>query len=438
MKLQELSAALQNGGFDRIFRYLYEEDGEELIKERLRYLRAAERFSGYYGKRREVELFSAPGRTEIGGNHTDHQHGCVLAASVNMDAIAVASKNEDGKIRIKSEGFSEDVIDLSDLSIKENEKNGSVSLIRGIAAWFQSKGGKIGGFDAYTTSNVLSGSGLSSSAAFEVLVGTILNGLYNGQRFSPVEIAQAGQYAENTYFGKPSGLLDQASSSVGGFVAFDFADPQKPLVEKVTFDFSNSGYTLCVVDTHASHANLTPDYAAIPKEMKAAAAFFGKDFLRDVPEEMFYQNLREVRKSAGDRAVLRAMHFFAENRRAQEETKCLKTKDLDQFFQLLIDSGRSSFMYLQNVYSPAHPEQQAVSLTLGLCERLLSKTGGSWRIQGGGFAGTVQAFVPNESLELFRKEIDAFLGEGSCHVLKIRPVGGVFLTQENGKEICDG
>lgn len=438
MKLQELSVALQNGEFDRIFRYLYEEDGEELIKERQRYLRAAERFSGYYGKRREVELFSAPGRTEIGGNHTDHQHGCVLSASVNMDAIAVASKTEDGKIRIKSEGFPEDVIDLSDLSIKEDEKNHSASLIRGIAVWFQQKGGKTGGFDAYTTSNVLSGSGLSSSAAFEVLVGTIFNGLYNQQKFSPVEIAQAGQYAENTYFGKPSGLLDQASSSVGGFVAFDFADPQKPLVEKVTFDFSNSGYTLCVVDTHASHANLTPDYAAIPREMKAAATFFGKDFLRDVPEETFYQNLREVRKSAGDRATLRAMHFFAENRRAQEETKCLKEKDLDKFFELLIDSGRSSFMYLQNVYSPAHPEQQAVSLTLCLCERLLSKTGGSWRIQGGGFAGTVQAFVPNESLEFFRKQIDAFLGEGSCRVLKIRPVGGISLTQENGKEICNG
>ncbi len=375
-----------------------------------------------------MELFSAPGRTEIGGNHTDHQHGRVLSASVNMDAIAVASKTENGKIRIKSEGFSEDEIDLSDLSIKEDEKNRSTSLIRGIAAWFQHKGGKIGGFDAYTTSNVLSGSGLSSSAAFEVLVGTVINALFCDGKESAMKIAQIGQYAENVYFGKPSGLMDQAASSIGGFVSMDFENQDAPKAQQVNFDLNSCGYVLCIMDTHAGHENLTPDYAAIPEEMHQVAAYFGKRVLREVPEVAFYSKIPELRKKVGDRPILRAMHFYADDKRAQEEAFALRHGNFEKFKELVRDSGHSSFMFLQNIYSAEHFDEQAVSIALGLIEHFASelpKDALAWRVHGGGFAGTVQAFVPQKYAADFVKSMDGWLGEGSCHLLRIRPVGGI-------------
>ena len=302
--------------------------------------------------------------------------------------------------------------------------NTSRALIRGICARYQQLGYTVGGFDAYTTSNVLTGSGLSSSAAFEVLVGTIVNELFCGGKESALSIAQIGQYAENVYFGKPCGLMDQAASSVGGFVQIDFQDKDHPEAQKVDFDFTKCGYALCIIDTKGSHSDLTPDYAAVPAEMKEVAAFFGKEVLREVDEEEFYANIAALRQKMGDRCVLRAMHFFAENARVLEEAAALKANDFDAFKKLVIESGYSSYMYLQNVFSASHPQQQGVSIVLALAQRLLEKRGGAYRVHGGGFAGTVQTFVPVDYLPEFVKAMEAVTGEGSCHNLRIRPVGG--------------
>ena len=384
-------------------------------------------FADTFGECGQMAVFSAPGRTEIGGNHTDHQHGKVLAGSVNLDVIAAVAPSGDNIIRIQSEGFPMDTVDLSDLSVHEEEKNTSAAIIRGIAAWFTQRGCPVEGFNAYTTSNVLKGSGLSSSAAFEVLVGTIINHLFYNQQCTPIQIAQIGQYAENVYFGKPSGLLDQMASSVGNMVTVDFADNANPIVERVDFDFAHSGHALCIVDSGADHADLTDEYAAVTKELKEICAHFGKSVLREVPEEEFYAALPVLRGKAGDRAVLRAIHIYEDNRRVEGQVKALRSGDFDGFLKLVTASGLSSWRMLQNVVPAGYTHHQEVAVALTICEKLLGGRG-ACRVHGGGFAGTIQAFVPMDLLDGFKKEMERLLGEGSCHVLSIRPVGGVRLV----------
>ena len=423
MKTQEMRSRITSGGLDRAFDYLY---SEKAPLQRERYEAAVGEFEKLFGAGREVGLFSAPGRTEVGGNHTDHQQGRVLAAGVNLDVIAVAGRNDDNVIRIQSAGFPMDTIDLSDVSVRECEKNTAASLIRGVAAKFAALGYRIGGFDAYTTSSVLKGSGLSSSAAFETIVGTMLNCLYAGGAATPVQIAQIGQYAENAYFGKPSGLMDQMGCSVGGFITIDFQNPEKPIVEKVDFDFAHSGYKLCVVDTGGNHADLTGDYAAAPVEMRAVAEALGGKGLRDVAPETFYAALPALRGKCTDRALLRAFHFYADNDRVPRQVAALRAGDFEEFKRLVIESGRSSFMYLQNVYTCKNPDEQGLSLALAMSEHLLAGRG-AWRVHGGGFAGTIQAFVPEDLLDGYKAAMEAVFGANHCHVLSIRPVGGVDL-----------
>ena len=366
----------------------------------------------------KVYHFSAPGRTEIGGNHTDHQHGCVIAAAVDMETTAEVTLNGTNVIRVDSEGYRPVEIDLSDLKIREEEKNTTAALIRGVAAAFAQRGYKLSGFDAKVKSTVLPGSGLSSSAAFEVLIGRILNGLFADNAVSAIEIAQIGQYAENVYYGKPSGLMDQMASSVGGLVFIDFHDPKTPIVEKVDYDFAHSGYTLCTIDSGADHADLTDEYAAMPIEMKKIAHFFGKEVLREVDEQEFYAKIAEIRKETGDRAVLRGIHFFNENRRVQMQVRALHNDNFDAFLNYVNESGRASWMLLQNVIPCGYAEHQDMAITLALCTKLLQGRG-AVRIHGGGFAGTALAFVPNDSFEQFKAGVEAVLGEGHCHLLQI-------------------
>ena len=362
--------------------------------------------------------FSAPGRTEIGGNHTDHQHGCVLAAAVDMEATAQVTLNGSNVIRIDSEGYKPVEIDIGDLGVRESEKNTTAALIRGVAAAFAQRGYRLRGFDAKVKSTVLPGSGLSSSAAFEVLIGRILNGLFADGKVSAIEIAQIGQYAENVYYGKPSGLMDQMASSVGGLVFIDFADPKNPAVEKVDYDFAHSGYTLCTIDSGADHADLTDEYAAMPVEMKTVAAFFGKEVLRQVDEAAFYAKIADVRKAAGDRAVLRAIHFFNENRRAQQQVQALKEGNFDAFLHYVNESGMASWTLLQNVTPAGYIRKQDMAFTIALCQQLLAQKG-AVRVHGGGFAGTALAFVPNDKFEGFKIAVENVLGEGHCHKLTI-------------------
>ena len=362
--------------------------------------------------------FSAPGRTEIGGNHTDHQHGCVIAAAVDMETTAEVTLNGTNVIRVDSEGYKPVEIDLNDLTIKEAEKNTTAALIRGVATAFVERGYQLAGFDAKVRSTVLPGSGLSSSAAFEVLIGRILNGLFAGNAVSAIEIAQIGQYAENVYYGKPSGLMDQMASSVGGLVFIDFADPKNPVVEKVDYDFAHSGYTLCTIDAGADHADLTDEYAAIPAEMKQVAHFFGKEVLREVEEAEFYAKIAEVRKETGDRAVLRAIHFFNENKRVQLQVRALKNDNFGVFLHYVNESGLASWTLLQNVIPAGYIGKQDMAFTIALCQQLLAGEG-AIRIHGGGFAGTALAFVPNDKFESFKTAIEAVIGEGHCHKLTI-------------------
>ncbi len=418
-----LKSELSSGKYQETFKKLYPNSSNAAE----RYCYVVDKFVEKYGDSDGLRLFSAPGRTEVGGNHTDHQHGCVLAAGVDLDVIAVARKNDDGIIRIQSEGFAEDVIDLKILTPQVEETEHAPALVRGIAARFNELGYKIGGFDAYTTSNVLKGSGLSSSAAFEVLVCTLLNSLYNDEKMDSVEKAIVSQYAENVFFGKPCGLMDQMACSYGGFVGIDFNDPQKPIIEKVNFDFSAVNHSLCIVDTGGCHADLTPDYAAVPAEMKSVAKVLGKEVLRDVDEAEFYSNIPELREKTNDRAVLRAIHFFNDNRRAVTLKNLLKENDFEGFKKIIIESGRSSLQSLQNVYSSANPSEQGLTLALALTEKILNGKG-AFRVHGGGFAGTIQAFVPNEILSTYKTEIEKVFGEGKCYVLSIRPVGGVEVT----------
>ncbi len=390
-----------------------------------RYQAALRKYEELYGAG-EVEIYSAPGRSEVGGNHTDHQHGEVLAASINLDAIAVVGKTEGTTVQLLSEGYPRIVADLSDLGKKDEEEGTSAGLIRGVAHGLLKNGHKIGGFRAYVTSDVLNGAGMSSSAAFEVLVGTVFSGLYNGMAISPVEIAQAAQYAENVYFGKPSGLMDQMACSVGGLIHIDFADQDDPIVEQVGVDFGAYGHSLCITDTKGSHADLTDDYAQIPREMKKVAEFFGKGFLREVDGQEFFRRIAEVRETCGDRATLRALHFFEEDKRVGREADALSRGDFAGFLQAVKESGDSSFKYLQNIYTNRDVQNQSVSIGLAVSDSILPGHGVS-RVHGGGFAGTIQAFVEDGFVGEYRKAMDGVYGEGSCHVLKVRPFGGILV-----------
>lgn len=384
-------------------------------------------FADTFGKEAE-RFFSAPGRTEIGGNHTDHQHGCVLAAAVDLDIFGAAAKNDSRIIRIFSEGYGMEEISLDDLEVKKEEINTTASLIRGVASKITQMGYTLGGLDMYTVSNVLKGSGISSSAAYEVLVGTVINALYCENKLTPVEIAQIGQYAENVYFGKMSGLMDQTASSVGGVVAIDFRDNANPIVRKLDFDFTKAGYALCIIDSGADHADLSDEYSAIPMEMRQVAAHFGKEVLREVALADFLTDMAAVREKAGDRATLRAYHFLRDNQRAIDEAAALEAGDFDKFLSLVKESGYSSFMYLQNVYVSGSVEHQEVAYALAACEAALAGKG-AYRVHGGGFAGTIQAFVPQEMLAGFVEQMEKTVGKGRCHVLSIRPAGGTELMK---------
>ena len=369
-------------------------------------------------------VFSAPGRTEIGGNHTDHQHGCVLAAAVDLETVATVWVDDSSLIQIDSEGYPVITVDLNELDVREDEKNTTASLIRGIASAFVQRGAKLSGFRAKVKSTVLPGSGLSSSAAFEVLIGTILNELFFEKKLSAIEIAQIGQYAENVYFGKPCGLMDQMASSVGGMVYIDFEDPEKPKVQKLEADLETFGYGLCIIDTGADHADLTDEYAAIPGELAQLCQFFGKKYLREIPKAEFVQKIPELRGKVTDRAILRAFHIYQENDRVRQQVEALRWDDIDAFLDLVKESGRSSWMYLQNITPAGAVQHQEVAVALALCETYL-KGQGAYRVHGGGFAGTVQAFVPLDMLDSFKASIEAVLGENSCHVLNIRQEGGI-------------
>ncbi|WP_316630179.1 galactokinase family protein [uncultured Ruminococcus sp.] len=424
MKAKELINQLNNSGLKEELSVLYGADASVLYTQRHRYSKAIERFTEIFPEREDVHLFSAPGRSEIGGNHTDHQRGCALGAAINLDVVAVVAFHDEGVIRLYSEGYGMTEIDLSDLDIHENEKGKSIGIVRGIAARFAQMGVKIGGFDAYSVSDVLSGSGLSSSAAFETLIGTIIDVQYNDGKAGEIEIAKIGQYAENVYFGKGSGLLDQMVCSVGGFVFLDFRDAEQPVVEKHSFDFAKAGYNLCITDTKGSHSDLTDDYVAVPSEMKQVAAQFGKEVLREVDEKEFFQAIPALRGKCSDRAILRAMHFFGENNRAIAEADALDRGDPERFFTLYHQSADSSANLLQNLYATKKPLEQGIPLAIAVSKSVLGNDA-SVRVHGGGFAGTIQAFVPLDQTEAYREKMDALFGAGSCYVLRIRPVGGV-------------
>ena len=385
-------------------------------------------FAAAFGGTAE-RYFSAPGRTEVSGNHTDHQRGRVLAGAVNLDTVAAVRANGTDVIRVQSKGYPLCQVRLDALEPVATEINSTPALIRGVAARFAQLGCKVGGFDAYCESTVLPGSGLSSSAAFEVLVGTIINHLFFGEKVTQPEIAQIGQYAENVFFGKPCGLMDQTASAVGGLVTIDFADKAHPDIRPVHFDFSTTGHALCIIDSRADHADLTDEYAAVPGEMKAVCEYFGKDVVTEIPEADFYAAIPALREKCGDRAVMRVIHEYNENRRVPQQVACLEQGDFEGFLRLTKESGFSSWMYLQNVVPAGYVKQQAMAVALGLCEHYLQGRG-AYRVHGGGFAGTVQAFVPFDLLESFRTGIDAALGEGACHVLSIRPQGGVEMEVE--------
>lgn len=406
---------------------LYGTDTSLLEKQRKRWLRLASLFAEQYPDQEKIRLFSTPGRTEVGGNHTDHQHGRVLCAAVDLDIIAVAAPNSDSIIRLKSEGFPDmDIVDLRQLKPVAAEKEKSAALIRGIAASFSSRGWNIGGMDIYTTSRVPKGSGLSSSAAFEIIVATILDHLHNDARISPVERAIIAQESENRYFGKPSGLMDQCGCSVGGFIAIDFADPASPDVEPIPFDFAHSGHALVITNTGGSHADLTNDYASIPHDMKTIAAALGQTVLRTADQEAFWQNIAQIREIADDQAILRAMHFFADNERVNRQKQDLQEGRFEGFLQNVRASGTSSWTLLQNVYSASSPRQQPVAAGLAVSGHILGGRG-ACRVHGGGFAGTIQAYVPEDLVDPYMIEMEKLFGSGSARLTQIRSVGSTEL-----------
>ncbi|MGN0155304.1 MAG: galactokinase [Lachnospiraceae bacterium] len=419
---QVLISEFQNQTYQDLLTNIYI-DTAKIPYQTSRYIEALKAYENAFGNE-QVEIYSAPGRSEIGGNHTDHQHGEVLAASINNDAIAIVKKLEEPVVKVISDGYDLITISLDNLDKKSDEEETTTSLIKGVLAGVKEHGYKIGGFQAYITSDVLIGAGLSSSAAFETIIGTILSGLYNDMGISAIEIAIIGQYAENVYFGKPCGLMDQMACSVGSLVHIDFADPSNPIVEKVEFDMDGHGYSLCITDTKGSHADLTADYAAVPVEMKKAAAVFGKEVLHDVSKVELIANLDKVRKEAGDRAALRAIHFVEENERVQKEVAALQSDDIPAFLATVKASGDSSFKYLQNVYTSHDVEHQNMSIALAVSDSILKDNGVS-RVHGGGFAGTIQAFVKNSAVPEYKNAMDNVFGEGSCSVLKIRKYGGM-------------
>lgn len=423
MKANELIKSINEGALDTALCRIYGE--ENVLAQRERYENAIKEFQKNYGER-EISLFSVPGRSELSGNHTDHNHGKVMAGSINLDIIAVASKTDDGVIKIKSQGFPEDVVDTNKYK-EPNEKDffKSNALIAGMARAFENAGDKIGGYLAYTTSNVFKGSGLSSSAAFEVMVGNILNYFYNDGKVDNVEIAKMAQYSENVFFGKPCGLMDQMACAVGGFVYIDFEDTKNPVIEKIPFDLSAQGYALCIVNTGGNHADLNDDYASVPYEMKSVAKYFDKEYLRQLDKATVLENASRLREICGDRAILRAIHFFNENERVEKQAEALKSGDTAKFLDYVIKSGNSSFMYLQNVFTTKNVSEQGLSLALAITDSVLSGKGCAYRVHGGGFAGTIQAFVKTELVDTYKKAIDSTFGKGACHVLRIRGDGAI-------------
>ena len=422
MNTKKVLDLIKKGDLDQKFIDIYV-DRDQLEYQKERYMQAIMKFVEHYGDT-DIQIFSAPGRSEIGGNHTDHQHGKVLACAINRDAIGVVKQVETAEIRLVSDESEEYVVDITDLGIKEEEKGTTMALIKGVLAGFQERNYKIGGFQAYITSDVLIGSGVSSSAAFETLIGAILSGLYNEMSISSTDIAIIGQYAENVYFGKPCGLMDQMACSTGSLVYIDFKNPKAPIVEKIPFDMECYGYSLCITDTKGSHADLTDEYAAVPEEMKRVARYFGKEVLVDVSFEELLSNITEVREQTSDRCVLRALHFLEENKRVEKEVAALKEGNIADFFMKVKASGNSSYKYLQNVYSVKDVHQQNVSLALAVSEMVLAENG-VCRVHGGGFAGTIQAFVKNEAVKEYQGYMNKIFGNDSCSVLKIRKYGGI-------------
>lgn len=431
MKLTELKKLIAEGRLDGEFSAKCGISAETREANRTRVLAACEEFKKNYdnAEEREVYLFSVGGRSEISGNHTDHNYGRVIAASINLDVIAIASPRDDGVIRIKSQGFPEDVVEAEDAcSPDESKYFTSGAIIAGMERAFMDRGLKVGGFDAYTTSNVLKGSGLSSSAAFEVMVGNIISHIYNEGKVDNVEIAKMAQFAEREFFGKPCGLMDQMACAVGGFITIDFKDSSSPVIEKLDFDLSGNGYALCIVDTGGNHADLNADYASVPGEMKAVAAYFGKNVLRECSISEIVAAIPVLREKVGDRAILRAIHFLCENKRVDTQVKALKKGDMKTFLDGVFASGDSSYKYLQNVYTTKCVEEQGLSLALCLTELKLSGTGAAWRVHGGGFAGTIQAFVPVKLAQEYSQYMENVFGEGSCYTLFVRAAGAVRLA----------
>ena len=422
METRRIISEIENGNYYNLFLDIYV-DEDKISYQKQRYVNAIESYIEEFGED-DVEIYSAPGRSEVGGNHTDHQHGEILAASINLDAIGIVKKTDDMKVSILSKGYTLTTISLENLDMQEEEKETTIALIKGVVAGLANRGYKIGGFKAYITSDVLIGAGLSSSAAYETLIGNIVSGLYNNMSVSAEEIAIIGQFAENVYFGKPCGLMDQMACSVGNMVHVDLADINNPKVEKVTFDLNKYGYSLCITDTKGSHADLTADYAAVPEEMKKVAAFFGKEVLLGLTVDDILENIVKVREQVGDRGVLRALHFIRENERVQKEVSYLSDEDIEGFLKTVAASGNSSYKYLQNVYSNADVQHQNVSLALAISEDFLGDNGVS-RVHGGGFAGTIQAFVKNDIVIEYQKIMDKVFGQGACSVLKIRKYGGM-------------
>ncbi len=431
MDIRNLQNKIEHDGFLPLFRQLYGSSEKALARQKKRYADAVNAFARLYPARSDISIYSAPGRTEIGGNHTDHQHGRVLAAAVDLDIIGIVSFHDEGVLRVSSEGYGSFAVSLDDLDVGNHPRD-SAAIVRGIARRFRDMGVAVSGFDLYTVSDVPGGSGISSSAAFETLIGTIIDCRFNHSQAGAVEIAKIGQFAENVYFGKNSGLMDQMVSSVGGLVAIDFLDTGNPDINGFQCDFEQLGYCLFITDTKGSHADLTGDYSAIRAEMEQVAAQFGKDRLREVSEAEFFDAIPDLRVQCSDRAILRAIHFFEDDRRAAQEADALMCGDIDRFLKLVNSSGESSANLLQNLYSCSAPGLQAIPLALEMSRRILGGRG-AVRVHGGGFAGTIQAFVPTDEASVYEKEMNRIFGDGACTRLRIRPAGGIEITTQRQK-----